>query len=252
MMTDAGDVYTPFEMFWYLGGFLLWGVAYALLVPRMPRDRWVEIPFFAVCGNVTWEFLWGFVWHVEMMGATLQWFYRLGCVLDLFILACIFKYGAKQVSLPVLKRWFAPMVVASLCGWIVFYWTFREMGYDLPLGSNSAYLINVVMSILYIQMALRVREVTPFAMDIGWLKGLGTGMVTVFVFLQYPENTFVKALGILTAILDAGYMALLALRRRGYLAPPEAFAIDVGEPRRGGLFGRPVSAPSGAATSLAG
>jgi hypothetical protein len=221
------DAYTPAQLFFYLVGFLLWGVAYGLVVVRIPRQRFVEIPFFAVCGNVTWEFLWGFVWKVEMLGETLQWFYRLGCFLDLFILAFVFKYGAKQVSLPVLRRWFRPIVVASLAGWIAFYWTFRAQGYDLPLGSNSAYAVNVVMSVLYITMTLRMRDVSVLSSDIGWLKGLGTGFVTVFVFLAYPENRFVQVLGVVTGALDALYLVVLRLRRQGKLAPPDALAIDV-------------------------
>ena len=42
MMTEAGDHYTLWQMFWYLGGFLLWGVAYAILVVRTTvTSRWV-------------------------------------------------------------------------------------------------------------------------------------------------------------------------------------------------------------------
>jgi hypothetical protein len=225
----AGDAYSELELFFYLGGFLLWGVAYGLLVVRIPRQRFVEIPFFAVCGNVTWEFLWGFVWKVEMLGETLQWFYRLGCVLDLGILAFLFRYGAKQVTLPVLRRHFHWLVVCSLAGWIAFYWTFRGQGYDLPLGSNSAYVVNVVMSILYLGLILRMRDTALFSIDIGLLKGIGTGMVTVFVFLAYPENRFVQTLGVITALLDTGYLVVLRQRQRGRFAPPAEVAIDPAE-----------------------
>lgn len=225
-MTSAEDAYTASELFFYLGGFLLWGVMYALLVVRMPRVRYVEIPFLAVCGNVTWEFLWGFVWKVEMLGSTLQWFYRLGCLLDVFILACVFRYGAKQIALPALRRVFPVLVVASLAGWLVFYWTFRAQGYDLPLGSNSAYIVNVVMSVLYILLILRLKDVAYFSMDIGLLKGLGTGMVTVFVFLKYPDNTFVQMLGVVTGLLDAVYLGVLWQRQSGRLAPPESIALS--------------------------
>ena len=179
-----------------------------------------------MCGNVTWEFLWGFVWTVEMMGDTLQWFYRLGCVLDLGILAFLFRYGAQQVSLPALRRLFHPVLLASLAGWSAFYWTFRGQGYDLPLGSNSAYVVNVVMSVLYIGLVLRMRDVSAFSPGIGWLKGIGTGMVTVFVFLHYPDNRFVQTLGVLTALLDLTYMVVLRLRQLGRLAPPLALALD--------------------------
>ena len=224
-MTGTGDDYTAAELFFYLGGFLLWGVMYAILVVRMPRMRYVEIPFLAVCGNVTWEFLWGFVWKVEMMGSTLQWFYRLGCLLDVFLLACVFRWGAKQVMLPALRRVFPALVVAALAAWTAFYWTFKTQGYDLPLGSNSAYVVNVVMSLLYILLILQLKDVACFSMDIGLLKGLGTGMVTVFVFLKYPDNTFVQTMGVLTGILDAAYLGVLHLRQTGRLAPPESIAL---------------------------
>ena len=245
--------YSSAQLFWYLGGFLLWGIAYAWLVVRMPKHRYVEIPFFAVCGNVTWEFLWGFVWKVEMMGETLQWFYRGGCLLDLFILFCIFRWGAKQVSLPVLRQAFRPIVVASLAGWIAFYWSFRGAGYDLPLGSNSAYLVNVVMSVLYILLVLRSEDVAPFSFGIGLLKGLGTGMVTVFVFMTYPDNGFVQTLGIVCALLDAAYLVTLRLRQAGRLAPPAAADIAAASARalRGGAAGLPIAGASGAASARA-
>jgi hypothetical protein len=242
----VNDAYTLAELFFYLGGFLLWGIAYGILVVRIPRHRFVEIPAIAVCGNVTWEFLWGFVWKVEMLGDTLQWFYRLGCVLDIFNLLHLLQYGAKQMTLPVLRRCFRPLVAAALACWLAFYWTFRAEGYDLPLGSNSAYAVNVVMSIVYILLALRVRDASLLSPDIGWLKGVGTGMVTVFVFLAYPENRFVQALGVITGVLDAAYMAVLYLRRRGLLAPPPALAIDVEAPAMlvTPAFGAPIAAAS--------
>jgi hypothetical protein len=53
------------------------------------------------------------------------------------------------------------------------------------------------------------------SMVVAWSKGLGTGFVTVFVFLQYPDHSFVKVLAVLVAIIDAAYLALMYARRRG-------------------------------------
>jgi len=84
--------------------------------------------------------------------------------------------------------------------------------------------VNIVMSTLYIGLVLRTTDASLFGATIGWLKGLGTGMVTVFVFLAYPENRFVQTLGVITALLDVTYLAVLHLRQRGLLAPPAVFA----------------------------
>ncbi|MCG8592288.1 MAG: hypothetical protein MJE66_23590 [Proteobacteria bacterium] len=210
----AATTYTNWELFWYLGGFLLWGAAYVVILFKIHKFKYVEIPAFAVCGNITWEFLWGFYWKVEMFGQTLQWFYRLGALLDVVILIALFCYGAKQVTTPEIKRYFAPFVVASLVGWTAFYLGFVGQGYDLPLGSNSAYVVNVVMSILYTLLVLRANDVAPFSYSIGWLKGVGTAMVTVFVFLNYPDNHFVQIMGVMAGLLDGLYLYVLWTRKR--------------------------------------
>ena len=118
------------------------------------------------------------------------------------------------ISEPVEKH-FAPMVVGALIISAALYVAFQRQGYDLPLGSNSAYLVNLVMSILYILLVLNLRDSKLLSIPIGWLKGLGTGMVTVFVFLAYPENLFVQVISIIVAVLDAIYMVLLYRRQRG-------------------------------------
>jgi hypothetical protein len=39
-------------------------------------------------------------------------------------------------------------------------------------------------------------------------------MVTVFVFMTYPDNTFVQALGVMSAMIDATYIVVLTRRLR--------------------------------------
>ena len=65
METTAAITYTNWELFWYLGGFLLWGFAYGVVLYKIWKHKFVEIPAVAVCGNLTWELLWGFVWPVR-------------------------------------------------------------------------------------------------------------------------------------------------------------------------------------------
>ena len=135
------DLYTVPQLVFYLGGFALWGLAYGFVVWAAIRRQFVEVPAIAVCGNVTWEFLWGFVWTQDM-GRLLQFMYMAGCLLDIGILFYLFRYGHKQLTSPAVEKIFRPALVAALLGFAAFWYFFKTTGYDLPLGSNSAYLIN--------------------------------------------------------------------------------------------------------------
>ena len=217
------DVYTSLQLFFYLGGFLLWGIGYVLVIRRIIKSKFVEVPVFAVCGNITWEFLWGFYFETDM-GLLLVWFYRLGALLDVGILVSVFLYGRKQLISEAVSKHFYPMVVGALIIWTCMYLAFEKQGYDLPLGSNSAYIVNLAMSILYILLALNLSNPHLLSIPIGWLKGLGTGMVTVFVFLAYPDNLFVQVISVVVGVLDVIYMVLLYRLQARIPAPQEGTA----------------------------
>lgn len=217
--------YSAWELFWYIGGFLVWTPTYVVIIWRAYRQRVVEIPILAALANVTWEFVWGFLVEVPM-GWGLQVVYQLAFVIDCVILLAVFRYGWKQTDLLVVRRWWPAIVLALIAAFVVFYVTFERQGYDLPLGSNSAYLDNVMMSGLYLWFGL-TRDPRSLSTVAAWGKGVGTGMVTVFVFLRYPDNHFVQALGIVVAVLDLTYLVVLRARRRGW-TPARAVAVPPG------------------------
>ena len=214
------ELYSNTELFWYLGGFAIWGLSYVYVVRNALRYRYVEIPAMAVCGNITWELLWGFFWTVDM-GRLLQWMYRGGCLLDVGILLMLWRYGDKQVASPALRKILRPSIVFALLAWLPTWWFMRAMGYDLPLGSNSAYVINVVMSALCLQLVFTTADAKLLSLEVAWTKGLGTGFVTVFCFLKY-DNPFTLTLGVICAILDSVYTVLLWRRLRGTWQPEGA------------------------------
>jgi hypothetical protein len=47
-----------------------------------------------------------------------------------------------------------------------------------------------------------------------WSKFLGSGLISIFCFLNTPENTFLLSLCVVTAILDVFYIAILAREPR--------------------------------------
>jgi hypothetical protein len=224
----AAQTYSHWETFWYVGGFVVWAPAYIAIVVIAVRQRRLEIPVIAVTANVTWEFLWGFVFR-QNMGPGLQWVYRGACILDLLILLAVFRLGRRQSLAPIYARYFNVVVVALLAGWIAFYWSFHSSHYDLPLGSMSAYLDNILMSGLYIWFVMTRADPRDLSFTVAWSKGLGTAMVSVFVFMEYPDNAFIKTLAVMVGILDFVYLVSLAVRLRQYrvAAPSPELVIDL-------------------------
>ena len=204
-------LYSPWEIFWYVGGFLAWTPAYVAIILRAVRRKQLEIPVVAAVGNITWEFLWGFFFHVDM-GWGLQAIYMGAFILDIGILAAVVLYGAQHIQSDEVRPLFPWLLAGLTLGWLGFYITLRRTGYDLPLGSTSAYLDNLEMSGLYLWAALSMANPSRLSPVVAWSKFLGTGMVSVFVFMAYPHNDFVKFLAVASAVLDVAYIAVLTRR----------------------------------------
>jgi hypothetical protein len=219
--------YSGAEIAWYVGGFLAWTPAYVMILWIGFRQRRLEIPVLAATGNIAWELVWGWFFSVNM-GFGLQNIYRGAFVIDAGILYLVFRYGREQTEAPLVRRWYPGLVVVLLLGW---GWLVVAMHHtpnvDLPLGSTSAYLINLLESGIYLWFGLKVLEPRSMSLVVAWSKGVGTACVTVFVFLEYPDHAFVRTLAVLVAGVDALYIALLYARRRGLvqLQPAAAAAL---------------------------
>jgi hypothetical protein len=190
------------------------------------KRKQLEMPVVAAVGNITWELLWGFFYRVDM-GWGLQGIYMGAFILDLGIFAAALLYGWKQVRTADVRRWW-PIVIAALAtGWLAFYAALEHQGYDLPLGSNSAYLDNLEMSALYLWYGLTLVDLSVLSKVVAWSKGIGTLMVTVFVFMAYPDNAFVHTLAVMVGVMDVAYVVVLTHRLRNAPPPTPAMAPPV-------------------------
>jgi hypothetical protein len=70
------------------------------------------------------------------------------------------------------------------------------------------------MSALYLWLGLTLADPRRLSPVVAWSKGLGTAMVTVFVFLHYPDDAFLTTLAVMVGALDVAYIAILASRLR--------------------------------------
>jgi hypothetical protein len=198
--------YSPLELVLFAAGCSMWVVVYALYAKHIYRHSMIGMPVVAAASNFGWEFVWSFLMPFTNMGLLFLWGYRIWFFFDLYIFYGVLRYGSEQVTTPAVKRYFRPIVVVTAVCWGLLYWFFKEQGYDTPIGANSAYVAQILISVFYLLLILRDRRFVWSSAPIAWLRSLGTGFISVFMFLHYPDNHMLLLLCALSALLDGMYL----------------------------------------------
>lgn len=212
--------FTAYEIIVTAIGWIFWITFYGLIIKSIRKDKYVEMPWICVLGNISWEFVWGFFFYDQInLGELFIWSYRAWFFLDIFILWGMFKYGRKQIDIPDIKKYFVPISIGLIIFWVSLYSSFIASGFDHKWGSQSAYISNVVISILFLTLFLRQWEFKKFSKLMAWCKCLGTLAYTIVYFSFDPPNSFVHIIGGIVFILDLIYLYLLYTRQGKNWAP---------------------------------
>lgn len=214
--------YSPLHLAIFLVGCFLWVIAYIAVIRHAIQQKFLVLPAGAVVANFAWEWLWGFVFKPDM-GLVVWWGYRTWAILDIAILFFLFKYGREQLITTQGRKYFAPMVAFGLVSWFSALYFFIRDGLDISIGANSAYIINAMMSAMYIVMVAKHPDIRRFSFRIAWTKCVGTGLTSLFMFItptltmygtdEVPaKRGFLLTLCILTLILDVIFMATFRVR----------------------------------------
>ncbi len=206
--------FTTYELTVTAIGWIFWITLYILIVRSIRKDKYVEMPWMCVMANISWEFVWGFFFYDQInLGELFIWSYRAWFIMDVFILWGVFKYGRKQIQIPEIRKHFIPISVVAIALWGVLFYTFIDSGFDHKWGSQSAYILNVIISVLFITLFLRQWKFKKFSKVMAWCKCLGTLAYTIVYFnFDYP-NSFVHTIGGVVLILDIIFLYLLYTRQ---------------------------------------
>jgi hypothetical protein len=220
--------YTGLEFFFYGTGCFLWVIAYGIYIRNILTLKFVEMPVFAGCCDVAWEFVWSFLAYNNMgmlfQAANYVWFF-----LDagfIFTYGVLF-FGAKQMTVPQLqvRSLFVPMClfIALMAGTATYF--LHAQGYDNDVGGRSAYLIQLSISFLYVPLMLRQPDLRYFSWTANWTRALGSAMVVVFFALHYgASDPFILTIGTSAAIVDGVFLYLFKRKQRALAAPALAAA----------------------------
>ena len=208
------EQFTTYELIVTAIGWVFWISMYGLIIRSIVKDKYVEMPWICVLGNIAWEFVWGFVYYDSInLGELFIWSYRAWFILDIFIVWGLFKYGRKQIDIPEIKKHFVLICLVSIGIYAALFSSFIESGFDNKWGSQSAYISNVIISLLFISLFLKQFRFKKFSKIMAWFKCLGTLAYTIVYFSFDPPNSFVHFIGGVVFFLDLIYLYLLYTRQ---------------------------------------
>lgn len=208
------STYTVPQIVVFGTGCALWALLYLILIRNYFRYRFIEMPLAAAASNFAWEVLWAVVFTTDM-GRFVDLLNKCWLLLDIFIFGAVLHVGVKQLGIERLKRHFMGLMLAMMLAFGVGYYGFTKAGFDTATGLTSGLIANLIISGLYPVMMLRQPSLDVISPAVGWLKMIGTGLITVFAFMYFPEGQwFIKSMGLAVLVMDLYYLYLLYERLR--------------------------------------
>jgi len=190
-----------------VGSGVLWTVTYLLIIRRGFLDHTYGMPMVALCANLSWEFVFSFVFPHEPVQrpVNMVWF-----SLDLIILYQLLRFGPREFPrLP--KRLFYGMVALAILTafFTVVSITLEFEDFD---GAYSAFGQNLMMSVLFIVMLLSRGSLRGQSLSIALTKMGGTAIASVaflFFSLGYERSVLLPFLYCSILLFDALYVAMV-------------------------------------------
>jgi hypothetical protein len=203
---------------------ICWTIVYIESIRIGFRDKSYAIPFFALALNITWELLYTvFGFRTEGL-STQNVFNAVWFTFDIGILYTYFKYGRKYFTQSANRSPAATGIASerTFIGWSLLvlltalgmeYSFIREFGVAHGAG-YSAFLQNLLMSILFIAMLVRRGNREGQSLTIAISKWIGTLAPTILFGMLgaggFPHGSFlILTAGIFCSVFDLIYVRLL-------------------------------------------
>jgi hypothetical protein len=190
-------------------GDVLWLVAYILIIRQGFKDRTYGVPMLCVALNFSWEFIYAVQFPFpNAIIETLRWAWLLT---DAVIVYQFFRYGRDSQTVPLIKQYFFPISIAMFASTYLAQLTFHYSFSD-NLGGLDAYMINLVMSILFVFLYFNRPGLQGISLGAAWAKMLGTGVLSLgscFLITDWVKSGFMVYLFLTIFVLDVTYIGLV-------------------------------------------
>jgi len=186
-------------------GYAIWLVFGIIIIRRGFLDKKCGYPMGAICLGMPWEFIFSFI---EPQIAVMSFFNRLWLVCDVILLTQLIKYGKSELPVNLPSYLFLPALglcmVLSFTGIICFTYEFQDL-----TGTYSAFIIQLIISILFILMLIRRNSVAGQSLYSALLKMIGTLCFDIISYQHRPEAKFLNFIYVASVIFDLIYVIMV-------------------------------------------
>ncbi len=186
---------------------IAWTLVYIDAIRIGLKDKTYAMPLFALGLNLGWEAL--YAYHSLAAGPSLQGIINACWALfDIGIVYTYFRYGRRYwpqaFSTNVFVGWSVLVFITAFVLQLIFVYEFGVHG-----GARySAFLQNLLMSVLFISMLVSRRGVEGQTLLIAVAKWIGTLAPTI-LFGMIEQSLFITVVGVLCSVFDLIYIGLL-------------------------------------------
>jgi hypothetical protein len=184
-----------------------WTIVYVEIIRLGFKGKTYGMPLFALALNICWECVHAYLYLTTDPGNIQGWINLLWFLFDIAIVITYIKYGKSDFSKFCDSKYFIPWsllaLVMSFAVQAGFVAEFGEMG-----AGYSAFLQNLLMSILFITMFFVRKGGKGQSLPIAVFKWLGTLAPTILAGIIHGY-VLLLILGIFCSIFDIMYIFLL-------------------------------------------
>jgi hypothetical protein len=191
---------------------LLWSVAYLLILRRGFLDRAPGTPLAALAPAITWEILYGIVHPTPDLPAFVV---PMWLAIDAAIVYQYLRYGlaeqrrARPISA---ARFHARFALAMALALGIEHAVIRAIG-DRD-GVWSGFAVNVIMSLAFLDMLARRRDVRGQSVYIALAKLAGTAVTIPHALALHGDLGSLRAFMAASVVADVAYVVLMARQCR--------------------------------------
>jgi len=204
-----------FKLFLAVLSGILWTIVYIDSIRIGIKDKSYAMPLWALGLNLGWEFLHCVLGYQEFGLSTQIVINGIWFLFDLGLVYTYFRYGRKYFPKNLKQVWFYGWGFFVIGISFILQYTFI-LEFGMTLGATySAYLQNLLMSVLFITMLVQRDSSEGQTMLIAVCKWIGSVAPTILIGVLgvgpgIPPNSFVLVVGILMAVFDVLYIWMLA------------------------------------------